>query len=167
MRFTSERVRTHGMSYSPEYRVWIGMLARCNNKNNASFEYYGGRGIRVCERWEKFVLFYEDMGPRPSPKHTLDRQDGDKNYEPSNCRWATPVEQSNNRDHLQTFLYKGEMMSLAQAIRAAGSVVEDSCARVRIKHGASIEYAVEAPPTSRDKRRANTILKRARGWDAP
>lgn len=89
--------RTHGMSRSSEYRIWAGMRKRCYSKKCKSYIDYGGRGIVVCERWSKFENFYEDMGQRPSPDHSLDRIDVDGNYEPSNCRWATAGEQARNR----------------------------------------------------------------------
>ena len=82
----------------PEYNIWAGMLARCRNPNTASYESYGGRGISVCDKWQNdFAEFYRDMGPRPSPKHSIDRIDSDGNYEPGNCRWATPDIQALNR----------------------------------------------------------------------
>lgn len=88
---------THGMSRSAEHRAWNGLRNRCKNPNDEHFGNYGGRGIKVCERWEKFENFYRDLGPRPSPKHSLDRVDNDGNYEPGNCRWATKSEQTYNR----------------------------------------------------------------------
>jgi hypothetical protein len=88
---------THGMSKTPEFRCWWHMLQRCSNPRNARFARYGGRGIRVCERWRKFEDFFADMGPRPSAQHSIDRENNDGNYEPSNCRWATRSEQQNNK----------------------------------------------------------------------
>ena len=89
--------RTHAMRYSPEYSSWRNMKNRCLNKNVDAFKYYGGRGITVCDRWlESFENFYEDMGLRPTPEHSIDRLDSNGNYEPSNCKWSTKKEQMRN-----------------------------------------------------------------------
>jgi hypothetical protein len=74
------------------------MKARCYNKNNPRFDRYGGRGITICERWNSsFVEFANDMGERPSKKHSINRINNDGNYEPENCEWATAKEQCKNR----------------------------------------------------------------------
>lgn len=81
-----------------EYGIWSGMRQRCRDPKVRSFKNYGGRGIKVCERWEKsFVNFYEDMGPRPTNKHSIDRIDPNGNYEPGNCRWSDVSTQVRNR----------------------------------------------------------------------
>lgn len=97
---TKQRFTVHGESYSVEYRIWAGMKERCYNNRRKQYCDYGGRGIRVCNRWlgeHGFVNFLQDMGRRPSPELTLDRINNDGNYEPENCRWATRLMQSQNR----------------------------------------------------------------------
>jgi hypothetical protein len=82
---------------SSEYISWHMMLQRCNNPNTPCYEDYGGRGIKVCERWRKFENFLEDMGKKPDPKMTIDRVDVNGNYEPTNCCWATRKQQRANQ----------------------------------------------------------------------
>lgn len=83
--------------YSVESTAWKGMRARCLNKNSPKYPIYGGRGITICKRWESFMAFYEDMGPRPDPTYSLDRIDVNGNYEPGNVRWASKTIQAQNR----------------------------------------------------------------------
>jgi hypothetical protein len=89
---------THGGSYSSEYSTWRAMRARCRDPNEVGFKNYGGRGITVCDRWdESFAAFLEDMGAKPNKRLTLERVDNSRGYEPSNCIWATRVQQRKNR----------------------------------------------------------------------
>lgn len=92
----------------PEYKTWRSMRQRCNNPNSRAYPNYGGRGITICDRWADFTKFYEDMGPRPTSRHCLDRVDNDGNYCLENCRWATYVEQNRNRRSNKIISYQGQ-----------------------------------------------------------
>jgi hypothetical protein len=82
---------------SPEYYSWGNMRSRCLNPNADDYRFYGGRGITICDSWSSFENFLRDMGPKPGPKYTLERNDSNGNYEPGNCRWATNTEQNRNK----------------------------------------------------------------------
>jgi hypothetical protein len=99
------------------YACWARMLQRCNNPKYIGYTNYGGRGIKVCERWHKFENFFEDMGECPRGM-TLDRKDNNGDYTPDNCRWATPTEQANNRRSNIWKEYKGEWKTIAQWARS-------------------------------------------------
>jgi len=86
-----------GGSEHPEHYVWRSMLARCNNPSNKAYRYYGARGISVCKRWHDYAAFITDIGPRPSPQHSLERRNNNKGYSPSNCCWSTRSEQQKNK----------------------------------------------------------------------
>jgi hypothetical protein len=112
-RFVAERTSkatTQPLSALPEYKVWRGMIRRCENPNHDSYRWYGARGIRVCDRWRNgedgqsgFECFLADMGRRPTPQHSVDRYpNNDGNYCKENCRWATTAEQGWSRPRLST-----------------------------------------------------------------
>lgn len=113
----------HGESaggLSPEYRAWSQAKNRCLNQNNKRWKRYGGRGVIFCERWKNsFENFLEDMGRRP-PKTSLERKDNNGNYEPGNCKWATKVEQANNKSNNRTITVNGKTQTLAAWEREMG-----------------------------------------------
>lgn len=102
------------------YSVWQGMRRRCMNPNFKQWKDYGGRGLTICPEWSNFLQFVEDMGPRPSKTHTLDRKDNDKPYEPSNCRWATKREQMINRRITLRVFIEGNVYLVADLARQYG-----------------------------------------------
>lgn len=133
---------------APEYNTWQAMKARCNNPKHRAFQNYGGRGIRVCERWQNnFSNFMEDMGPKPTPDHTLERNNNDGLYEPSNCRWATQKEQMNNRRANHIVGVEGGQMCVAEAAVKLG--INYSTLENRLWKGMSDEEAT-AKPNLRD-----------------
>jgi hypothetical protein len=88
----------HGASYWPEYQSWSDMKQRCSNPRHPRFNDWGGRGIKVCDRWRhSFENFLADIGRKPTPEHSIDRIDVNGDYEPTNCRWATASEQMSNQ----------------------------------------------------------------------
>jgi hypothetical protein len=95
------------------------MRERCSNPNNTGWEHYGGRGITVCPRWDKFENFLADMGRKPSPQHSIDRIDPNGNYELSNCRWATPIDQQNNKRSNHRVTIGGREATIAEHAREA------------------------------------------------
>lgn len=98
----------------PEYHTWKNMRARCNAPCNKTSKRYQKIGIAVCERWNDFVNFYNDMGPKPSDKHSIDRIENDGDYEPSNCRWADNTVQSNNKSNNRLVNYQGKVFTIPQ-----------------------------------------------------
>ena len=98
----------------PEYEVWHTMKRRCQAPTAANYARYGGRGITVCERWRKFEAFFEDMGPRPTPSHTIERIDSNGPYSSDNCRWATPKDQARNRSNNRFVTFQGETKTVVE-----------------------------------------------------
>jgi hypothetical protein len=108
----------HGLRGTPEYCAWVEMRRRCRAKNRKEFALYGERGISVCKAWEEsFLAFLRDMGNRPSSLHSIDRRDNNLGYFKENCRWATDVQQSNNRRSTVLLTLNGETMSVAEWAR--------------------------------------------------
>lgn len=134
----------HGLSKRPEYRNWVNMISRCENPNTPNFDNYGGRGIRVCERWRSnFKNFFADMGPRPSRRHSVDRVRVDGHYEPGNCRWALPKTQCRNTRSNRIVTVGGWEMTLAEAVEK--SPVPYNTVLYRLKRGWQLDDALRLP----------------------
>lgn len=134
---------THGYARtkkSPEYRAWVHMHQRCKNPKNASYQYYGGSGIKVCERWNDFASFLADVGNRPTSAHSLDRLDSSGDYTPENCKWSTPAEQSRNRRGVIKLTINGVSLCMQEWSVASGTGVK--AIRYRLGKGWSHEEAV-------------------------
>lgn len=136
---------THGLSYTAENKAWRNMKSRCYNPKTPGWKDYGGRGISVCAEWRNsFEAFYRDMGPRPSPQHSVDRWPNvNGNYEPSNCRWATQQEQRRNIRTNHLVQVDGEQITLAEAVEKAP--VPYNTVLYRLKRGWSVKDAVSHP----------------------
>lgn len=141
------RGEDHGKANSAEYGVWYGIKKRCTNQNSQNYGDYGGRGITVCERWmNSFVAFLDDMGPRPTSEHSIERENNDGNYEPGNCRWATQLEQGRNKRNNRLFTFYGKTMTLAQWCRI--SQMSPGTVTSRLKLGWSEKEAFWTPVKS-------------------
>jgi hypothetical protein len=130
---------TTATTVSPTYSSWKGMLTRCYNKNLPYYRLYGGRGICVCKKWHEFKNFLKDMGVRPPGKYSLDRIDNNGNYEPSNCRWATTVEQAQNTRRNKFLTYKGITVCKAEWARRLG-IAHSTLRDVLNYHGTIAKY---------------------------
>jgi hypothetical protein len=120
------------------------MLTRCRNEKSTGWKRYGGRGIRVCDAWEKFEAFFSDMGTCP-PEHEIDRIDNDGNYEPGNCRWVLPPIQARNRRSTRWIAAFGERLPIVDWASRTG--VPGSVIGWRLKRGWTPETAVATPIT--------------------
>lgn len=134
-----------GKSSTKLYRAWKCMIHRCNNPNYQRFSDYGGRGIKVCERWlDSFEAFAEDMGEPPTNRHELDRRDNEGDYEPNNCRWSTPRENSNNKRTTRFVDFEGERMPLSYFSDRVGIGRQVLYERIFVR-GWSVEKAAREP----------------------
>jgi len=107
-----EGVTKHKLSRSAEYYIWRGIKQRYNNTNSPRYVTYGKKGIKICKKWLNFEKFYEDMGPRPTPTHTIDRKNNNKGYCKSNCKWSTKKERANNRSTNIILEFEGKKQTL-------------------------------------------------------
>lgn len=133
----------HGMCKAPEYGIWMALKQRCSNPNNSRFDAYKDRG--VCQRWQKsFEAFYQDMGPRPTSKHSIDRINNDGPYSPENCRWALPSQQARNKSNNINLTYQGKTQCLTDWARELN--ISRLALRSRIQVlGWSVERALTTP----------------------
>lgn len=145
---TAIRNARHGYaargSKLPEHNVWCRMRQRCANPKCSDFPLYGGRGIKVCERWDSFDAFISDMGMRPSRKHSIDRIDVNGNYEPGNCQWSTVEAQANNKRNTRHLTLNGETKRLRDWAMALG--IKRSTLQDRLSMGWSDERTLTTPP---------------------
>lgn len=161
----------HGMARTSEYRIWTGMKQRCENEKQTGFKDYGGRGIRVCEEWSGeggFELFFAHIGRRPTTRHTVDRIDNSRGYEPGNVRWATRKEQLRNTRRNVFITLDGETLTAAEWIERKGlrrDVVysrlkkgwdpTEAITRPVGKRGANVEHAWARPEEKKRATRSN------------
>lgn len=130
----------------PAYKTWAGMISRCHRPYATGYANYGGRGIKVCARWRGengFVHFVEDMWPKPTPAHTLDRKNNDKGYCKSNCRWATKTQQTQGRRNIHWLTFDGETLPLA--VWAERLNISRRTIRDRLSRGWSVERTLSTP----------------------
>lgn len=120
------------------------MRDRCNNPRRKQWKDYGGRGIKVCERWNDFTAFLADMGERPSNKHSIERRDNERGYEPNNCYWATRTQQNHNKRNNVQITFNGETHVLTEWARRL-QMSHKSISR-RLKQGWSVEATLTTPP---------------------
>lgn len=135
---------------SPLHSTWISwsaMRARCTQVKVNSYDRYGGRGIKVCARWQDFQNFLSDMGPRPSQKHSIDRKNNDGNYTSTNCRWATSREQGGNRSVSKLVTLGGVTKTQAEWARVRG--LPRPTLQARLDRGWSVEKALLTPSRPR------------------
>lgn len=135
----------HGYCFTRVYRIWVGMKNRCQNPRSRHYTNYGARGVRVCERWQRFENFLADMGD-PAPSMTIDRINNEGDYEPTNCRWATYDEQACNKRNNCLLESDGEILPLT--IWARRLNIHRTTLRRRINKGWTMEKVV----SSRDYR---------------
>lgn len=134
---------SHRMSRTPEHRAWQNMKDRCLNDRSSKYADYGGRGIAVCARWMVFENFFADMGPRPSPAHSLERKDNEAGYTPGNCEWATKKAQARNRRNTTYLRVRNENVTIEEWSERTG--IKTVTLRKRLRMGWSPRRIVTTP----------------------
>lgn len=135
---------------TPEWEAWSSMRKRCNNPNHPAYHHYGGRGITICATWADYRIFLQEMGPRPSTRHSLDRIDNSIGYSATNCRWATWDEQGNNRRSNCLLTFDGRTQTIRQWSVAAG--INHRTISHRLKNGWSVEDTLTRTPIKGKKK---------------
>jgi hypothetical protein len=142
---TGKRHTTHGQKHTPEYSTWCAMKRRCHGANSSGHHKYGARGIAVCQRWrDSFEAFLADVGPRPSPAHTIGRIDNEQGYFPGNVRWETIQEQAHNKRTTRKITHDGLTLSAMQWARKLG--IRYMTLIARLNRGWSVDRALSTPP---------------------
>lgn len=140
----SARRFKHGLTDSPEHLAWQRIRQRCNNPNRDGYSFYGGRGIKVCERWESdFMAFLSDVGPMPSSTCSIDRIDPDGDYEPRNVRWVDKIVQANNTRSNHRVTFQSETRTIAEWSRLVG--IRQGTLAKRIREGWPVDAAMTIP----------------------
>lgn len=137
-----------------EYNSWASMIQRCTNPAHDQFHDYGGRGVRVCDAWRRFAPFYEHMGRKPTPAHTLDRIDNSGHYEPGNCRWSTRGEQTRNKRNNWMITVNDETRCAQDWEDHYGLPHGTLNRRIR-RDGWSVDRAMTTPPIAKHRGRRN------------
>ncbi len=138
-----QSVRSHGLTHSPEWRCWMAIRSRCNNPNNQEFSNYGGRGIKVCRRWNNsFLNFLADMGRKPDPSYTIERINVNRGYSPENCKWIPLKEQYWNMRKTKYVFYEGKRVALGILYKMAPRPITYNAFRGRIRKGWDLNDAL-------------------------
>lgn len=140
-----QRATKHGGVTTPEYLAWGAMKERCYVPSHKEFKNYGARGIAVCDEWrDSFAAFIRDVGHKPTPSHSLDRIDNNGNYERSNVRWATKLDQSLNRRPVRRYRHEGETLTLREWSERTGLKYETLRMRI-LRLGWNVDRALRQP----------------------
>lgn len=136
---------THGLAKSRENNIWSGMKHRCNNPHSRAWDRYGGRGIKLCPAWDaSFAAFFADMGPAPSPQHSIERIDNDAGYSPENCRWALRRDQNRNTSARRLLTHNGVTLTIAEWAERTGIASRTIRARIDVLKW-SVDEALDTP----------------------
>lgn len=150
------RNHRHGMRYTKQYRTWRNIKNRCLNPNHPQYYMYGGRGITVCDRWLEFANFWEDVKDIYSDTLEIDRIDNNKGYELGNCRWTTRSINSSNRRTNVLLIYKGDIYTMMQLSQKYN--INFNSLWKRIKHGRTVEQAIETPINEKRRTRGRVAI---------